>query len=542
MRLPHLPRTSRLTALVSVAALSVLAIGRTGAEVLPADLMTATEPGKKIFEEWAVLLLDGKRCGYEATLVTQAGSASSPLFCTVHQEQFVVKRMNSDLKITETSKITEDADGGVLFFDDRTEGAGSDISLHGVRDGNELTVASRGQTARYKLPRLAALGPEKIRRLSDAVPLTPGQSFSFPTFESDYPQAPVTDSGTVVKKEARSVEGVERQLWRMTTNTSLLPGMSGTSWVDDQGSDVEAIMNIPGIGHLDEIVTTRADCMKQPEGAEIFATSLLRPQQAIPAPREQAEAIYRISSDDKKRTLPFWDGGEQRVLASQPGVIELSVTAPNIVPSDASYRLPHADTPELHDYLVPSAYLESDSPEIQKLAKEAVGGEKNPVVAAAKIEHFVRAYIVKKDLNIGFASAEETAVAREGDCTEHAVLCAAIGRAAGLPTRCVVGLGYIPPGVDEPTIANAVDHDTGIFGFHMWAEAWIAPGRWKAMDAALDGFDVAHIAITKTALEEVNPLVDLNMPILQLMQNLKIEVVKTVPKAQTVDAGPPGVD
>src|SRR5208283_2511060 len=102
-----------------------------------------------------------------------------------------------------------------------------------------------------------------------------------------------------------------------------------------------------------------------------------------------------------------------------------------------------------------------NSPEIQALAKQAVGNEKNPVLAAHFIENFVLEYITKKDLNIGFASAEETAKSREGDCTEHAVLCAAIGRAAGLPTRCVFGLGYIPPGVDQPALSDAVDEDTG---------------------------------------------------------------------------------
>ena len=65
----------------------------------------------------------------------------------------------------------------------------------------------------------------------------------------------------------------------------------------------------------------------------------------------------------------------------------------------------------------------------------------------------------------------------------------------------------------------------------MWAEAWIGPDEWPPMDAALDGFDVGHIAITKSALEEVNPIVDLNVPVLQLMQSLKIEIVKTVPKS-----------
>jgi hypothetical protein len=270
--------------------------------------------------------------------------------------------------------------------------------------------------------------------------------------------------------------------------------------------------------------------MKQPEGAEIFASTLIHPDKAIPQPANLAQAVYRVSCSDQGQKLALWDGEEQKVLTSGPGTSEIEVTAPGYTPADATWQLPHADTPELHQFLQPTSYLEVNSPDIQKLAREAVGDEKNPVKAARLIEAFVRAYIYKKDLNIGFASAEETAKSHEGDCTEHAVLCAAIGRAAGLPTRCVLGLGYIPPGVEEPAVSNQVDQDTGIFGFHMWAEAWIGPDQWVPMDAALDGFDVGHITITKTALEEVNPLIDLNAPIIQLMQNLKVEVLKTVPK------------
>ena len=500
----------------------------------------ADDSGKIVFEEWSLLLLDHKRCGFDSTVTTRMETPQGPHFSTVEQEEFVLKRMNVNLKTVETSKITEDADGGVLSFDERTAGAGSNIESTGIREGDDLVVSSRGQVSRFHVPRLAALGPEAVRRLGDALSLKAGQPFSFPTFESDYPQAPVVEVGSVIGPDLRKIGDVMRPLWKITTTNSLMPKFPTASWVDAQGNDVESIITVPGVGALDEVVSTRAECMKQPEGAEIFATSLIHPQRAIPKVKQQAQAIYRITSADRTQTLPFWNQGEQRLLTSAPGVITLQVTVSDLSPTDVSWRLPHPDTPEFHPYLQASAYLEVNSPEIQALAIQAVGDENNPVRAARLIEHFVNTYITKKDLNVGFASAEETAKAREGDCTEHAVLCAALGRAVGLPTRCVIGLGYIPPGVDEPTITNGVDRDTGIFGFHMWAEAWLAPGQWMAMDAALDGFDVGHIAIIKSALEEIDPLTDLNLPILELMQQLKIDVLKTVPKEKPVS--PAGVN
>jgi hypothetical protein len=443
------------------------------------------------------------------------------------------------LKMIETSKVTEDAEGGVLSFDQTAEAGGAAIGSSGLRQGDEMVVSSHGQTQRFHLPRLAALGPEMVRRETLKVPLQAGQKFSFDTFDPDYAQADVVQSGTVVQRETVDVRGVKRAAWRLTSTASFMPGVTATTWVDDQGNDVLMDASLPGFGTLHEYVTDRAECMKQPEGAEIFSGTLIHPQRALTNIDNLGQAVYQLTSADKTQKLTLWNGDQQRVLSSDLGTCQVEVTVPRITAADATWQLPHADTPELHSFLQASSYLEVNAPDIQSLARKAVGNEKNPVLAAHKIERFVRDYITKKDLNVGFGSAEETAKSREGDCTEHAVLCAALGRAAGLPTRCVVGFGYIPPGEEMPTITNATDNNTGIFGFHMWAEAWIADGQWVPMDAALDGFDVGHIAITKSALEEVNPIVDLNMPILQLMESLKIDIVKTVPKSEMAAAPAP---
>jgi Transglutaminase-like superfamily len=526
------PARSNLFCLISAAIAWIFAAAglnaQTSSEPLPGP---PSEPkSTQIFEEWVIVVLAGKTCGYGSTSATQIETSSGTHYITNHHEEFVVKRLGTNLKISETSNVVEDAEGGVLSYDDKTD-SGSTIESSGVRQGDDMVVSSRGQTQRFHLPRLSALGPEAVRRLTKTVPLKAGQPFSFDTFSTDYPQAIVTESGQVVGEEMHSVRGVKRQLWKLTSGDNLTPGMVSTMWVDDASNDVEELAVLPGLGSMHEYVTTQTECTKKPQGAEIFASTLLHPQRPLTSPHDIGQAVYRLIPLDPAQKLKLWDGGEQRVLSSEPGSCEVEVTAPRFTAADATYQLPHVDSSDVHRYLQPSAYLEVNSPEIQDLARQAVGDEKNPVRAAHRIEKFVRAYITKKDLNIGFASAEETAKSREGDCTEHSVLCAAIARAAGLPTRCVVGFGYVPPGDEEPAVAPGIGADTGMFGFHMWAEAWIGPDRWVPMDAALDGFDVGHIAITKSALEEVNPIVDLNTPVFQLMQSLKIEIVKTVAKS-----------
>ena len=72
------------------------------------------------------------------------------------------------------------------------------------------------------------------------------------------------------------------------------------------------------------------------------------------------------------------------------------------------------------------------------------------------------------DLGIAVAPASEVVRNRRGTCVAYAVLLAALERAAGLPSRVVMGFAY----------AN------GIWGGHAWTEAYL-DGRWVALDAAL---------------------------------------------------------
>ena len=91
--------------------------------------------------------------------------------------------------------------------------------------------------------------------------------------------------------------------------------------------------------------------------------------------------------------------------------------------------------------------------------------------------------------NIDFAghfSALETLDRHAGDCTEAAVLLAALGRAAGIPTKVASGLVYSRQRYHG--VAN-------VFMPHSWTLAYVE-GRWRSFDLALGAFDSTHIALT----------------------------------------------
>jgi len=79
---------------------------------------------------------------------------------------------------------------------------------------------------------------------------------------------------------------------------------------------------------------------------------------------------------------------------------------------------------------------------------------------------------VRPTLDRDFDIASEVATRREGDCTEHAVLTAALARAAGIPARVALGLALIH-----------YPKQYASYG-HAWAELMI-DGQWVVADAVL---------------------------------------------------------
>lgn len=124
-----------------------------------------------------------------------------------------------------------------------------------------------------------------------------------------------------------------------------------------------------------------------------------------------------------------------------------------------------------------------DKPGPQHRASTFVIDWKDPAVLALKPElgesvtperlrAFVDQYIDKKGMGRAYDFASVVAKGRAGDCTEHAVLLAALARMSSLPSRVVHGLVL----VKLPDGPRA-------FG-HAWIEV-AQNGTWRVLDAAL---------------------------------------------------------
>jgi transglutaminase-like putative cysteine protease len=145
-------------------------------------------------------------------------------------------------------------------------------------------------------------------------------------------------------------------------------------------------------------------------------------------------------------------------------------------------------------------------------ARHGAAGTDNPWQVALALERFVYERIETADFQQVFSSARQTAESGQGDCTEHAVLLAALLRARGIGARGAMGLVYVP--------------DRRGFLYHMWTEAWIG-GHWMPLDATRGqgGTGVGHLKLSDSLLTG-GLFYDGLMPLIEAIGRLKIELIE----------------
>jgi hypothetical protein len=164
-----------------------------------------------------------------------------------------------------------------------------------------------------------------------------------------------------------------------------------------------------------------------------------------------------------------------------------------------------AETPATLDaYLRANAWVRSEAPSIRRLARFAGRSDQPLDVRMRRLAAQVRKRMRNGADFLGYADAVQALRTGRGDCTEYAVLLAALARAQGIPTRVVVGMAY----------SSRFTGQKDAFSPHAWVQAYDG-SRWVSYDAAFDGFDATHVALA-TGTGEPGPLFDAFVQLRQL--------------------------
>ncbi len=140
-------------------------------------------------------------------------------------------------------------------------------------------------------------------------------------------------------------------------------------------------------------------------------------------------------------------------------------------------QYPQLPGPEERTWLESTFVIDYTEPAFEPLRQEL--GARKTRTSRSELAGYV-AGLVEASAERSWDIASVVAKNRRGDCSEHAVLTAALARLQGIPARVVIGVVLVS---DE--------NQHGAFG-HAWAEVREG-GKWKVADAAL--FDMKRATI-----------------------------------------------
>jgi hypothetical protein len=180
-----------------------------------------------------------------------------------------------------------------------------------------------------------------------------------------------------------------------------------------------------------------------------------------------------LTSRDRGLEWPELVLPSQAVSRRQDGSLIVEVTRPR-TPEPA--RIPVRMNEANREFLAPNVYVQSDQAELRDMAARIIGPETDLLAAALRLRRWV-ADNMTFDLGIALAPSSEILRDKRGTCVGYATLLAALARAAGIPSRVVIGYVYA----------------LGMFGGHAWTEIETG-GEWIPLDAALPSSGVADAA------------------------------------------------
>jgi len=472
---------------------------------------TGIEAPKVLKDQWERIEIGGVAAGYGRLREFEFVRDGHWYRQTDSVTRLRLRRLGQKVEAVIAVQATEDQAGRLLHFRTETDLGGQPTVTTGRVAGAWLEITDqRGEkstTERIPWGR-DDRGFFYEQRSLEEKPLEPGERRSFSALMPIFHRVARVELVAGKWQKTKILDRVETCL--PIQSRTLLKGQpfESTLWMDRQGQ----ILKIEESSLGQTVVrTTRAKALA---GQDAVAPDLIVGT-VIPLKGQQADlstarmARYRVKAASVAGGPPFPStGGQTCRPGKEKGTWDLVVrTGADRPASPEATDASVAGSPREADRRA-SRLIESEDAGIQRLAGQ-VPSAATDVALANALTQKVYTWIEQKDFSTVLASAAEVARTRRGDCTEHAVLLAAMARARGLPARVVVGLVYVP--------------QLGGFGYHMWNEMW-CDGHWHSFDATRPaGCGGGHIKIADASLDDGSGLA-VFLPVLQVMGGTQIEL------------------
>jgi hypothetical protein len=381
--------------------------------------------------------------------------------------EVTVSRLGTHISMVARTEELADRNGEPVRFRHEVIVGGTRMLTTGERQGDSLLVRSEGEgfTSDKRIAwEEGAVGQGALdgyvrKRLEDG-----DKEFSIRTFDMQFTSFR-TSRYLVTGEEHAVIQGSEDTFLILEQYENDADHPNITSWLDRDFHVRRAVLLQMGMEILVERVT--ADAIAELEldpNFDVIRGSMI-PCKGYPADPSMVDDVeFRLTFTRAIENSDGFNGPNQKVLAVEDDVVTLEV-ARNVLNKEK------ASDAQRRAYLRSDRYIQSDHPDIRAVADSIAAStpvEKSDGAAETfvrEVSAWVNGHIRTKSYGQGFASALDVLRTREGDCTEHAVLLAALLRAGGVPARTAVGLVY----------------SGGALIGHMWTEAYV--DYWRSVDA-----------------------------------------------------------
>jgi len=375
----------------------------------------------------------------------------------------------------------------------------------------EMTTEAGGDpiVKQVPLPKGNWLTPNAVKKMFTERMASGANSITYQTMTPELGPTAITVVMTKTGEKKQDVLGSEQTVTAWGTVNDKTP-VTGTEYYTVEGMHVGSSVDA-GFGAIDNKVMTKFDALSPVnEVPELMVSLFVEPNKPI-AKHAKRLTMKVTTKDGSKVELP--SVGMQHATTNEDGSATLVIDLG--VPSTAT-KMEIANKA----FLAPSSICDGSDEAVRAIAHEALVSlpeDASTRDQALALRAKVHDFIDEKNMSTAFASASQVARTKEGDCSEHAVLLCGVLRAAGIPSRGVMGMVYVPQ----------FGGPNGVFGWHMWSQA-LLDGTWVDLDATLKTpYSVGHITTVTTSLADEEFVAEM-AGIIATIGNLEVEVLDNV--------------
>lgn len=450
----------------------------------------------------------------DASLPADAPGATMRRF---RRTELKLKRFGRDLSVSSELSTQESADGRLFAWSlRRTAGDGTTVERSGTwneeRRGFEVSELQQATRRTLRLPVRSQPWSPVVAGWASAALREPRQRWTRAVL------FPETNAVAQVRFVQRPPQSLRDEDGRLRTVTPLRfeptsdPELTTTLYLDDRGQVLRSEQSLLGATLVLRLTTPAAALAGAGvQSLDIDAQSLIPVNRQIGHPHTRSETRLRIITEGSAPRIPV---SEWQSVESQPdGSLIVTLRRPE---RPANGRADQ-EVPSVTDvdavYLQTSPLLNWQSDPVRRFSLRAGGSSTAEWDQCTAIAGYLSANLRRSPFSTSLQPADQIAESLRGDCTEHAVLMAAMLRARGIPSRVVTGLVYV--------------ERVSAFAAHMWVEA-LVEGQWFPFDSASGGRPPGadHIKLLDSPLDsQSTESIELFLPLLPVIGQTRIELL-----------------